>query len=189
MKALVLSPSLCSALDVQARVFEHPWSILVLSELRPLLSGREAISGTSLSNKLMILMRQACSTRDGLFECFRLTPYQIQYTSRDRRYRVTIQQRENAEGVIMVWQIYTRLAGRNSFSFLVSNEGWTLQKEQVSDEAMENLALLGEAGGELIGYFALHNLIPSSSLFNQAVEAHMGQVRAKREAVAQAAGA
>jgi hypothetical protein len=134
-------------------------------------------------------MRQACASRDGLYECFRITPYQIQYTSKDKRYRVTIQQRENAEGTIMVWQIYTRAAGRSSFSFLVSNEGWSLLKEQVSDESMVNLALLGEAGGELIGYFALHNLIPSTSLFNQAVEAHMGQVRAKREAIAQAAGA
>ena len=185
MKALVLSEPLCNALEIQAKVFEHHWSFHVVQELRRLMYGsRETISGTSLSNKLSILMRQGCSTRQGLFDCFRLTPYQIQYVTIDKRYRVTIQQRENADGVIMIWQIYTRKAGRNSFSFLIGPQGWSLLKEQVSEEATENPAILGEVGGELIGFFALQNLLSGDSLFTKAVEAHIEATSSKRLAAA-----
>lgn len=185
MKALVLSEPLCDALEVQAKVFEHHWSFHVVRELRQLMHAtRGAVSGSALSNKLAILMRQGCSTRPGLFDCFRLTPYQIQYTTIDKRYRVTIQQREKEDGVIMIWQIYTRKAGRNSFSFLVNSQGWSLLKEQVSEEAAADPAILGEAGGELIGFFALQNLLSSQSLFTKAVEAHIEALSSKRLAAA-----
>lgn len=180
MKALVLSAPFCSAFEVQALVFEQPWRELVLPELRALLNAPSPVSGTSLSNKLTILMRQGCGTRPGLYHCFRFTPYQVQYVSSDKRYRVTIQQRENAEGVLVVWQISSPRAGRNTFWFLVTQAGWELQSEKVSEQVGENLALLGEAGGEVIGFFALHNLIPKHSLFNRAVEEHMNAISARR---------
>jgi len=119
-----------------------------------------------------VLLRQATSTDPRLYRCFRITQYQIRHKSKDGRYMVTIQQRECGEGVQMIWQFSSRRGGMNSVSFLVTPAGFVPQAEMLSPQCMEDLSLLAEVGGELLGHLVSRDLLPEDSFCAKAVELH-----------------
>jgi hypothetical protein len=180
MKALVLSPALCTALDLQATIFGQTWNGLVVGQLLPLASAKTPATGTAFSNKFDVLLRQATQFDPRLFQCFRITPYQIRHKSKDGRYLVTIQQSEKTDGVMMIWQFTSRKAGMNSVSFLVTAAGFVPQAELVSPQCQENLSLLAEAGGELLGHLVNRNLLPQGSICARAIEERIAAMTAMR---------
>lgn len=166
---------------MQASIFGQTWTGFVVGQLMPLARNTPPMSGAAFTNKFDVLLRQATSIDPRLYRCFRITPYQIRYRSKDNRYVVTIQQRECGEGVQMIWQFSTRRAGMNSVSFLVTPAGFVPQAEMLSPACAEDLCLLAEAGGELLGHLASRDLLPEDSLCSKAVEMHIFTTATVRE--------
>jgi hypothetical protein len=169
-------------------VFGQTWPIRVIADLRALPGGSAQLSGSALTNKFLVLLREACSISEGLFDCFRVTPYQIQYRSWDRRYFVVIQQSNDvADAVETVWQISSKTAGRNSLQFMVHGTGWKLLDEKVSPQSQADLTKLAEAGGEFLGHLVLREILPQDSLFARAVREHVQAVAQLRQGASGAA--
>ncbi len=81
----------------------------------------------------------------------------------------------------MVWQVASRKAGRNTFSFFVSNDGsWTLGEAEISEQCNADLTLLAEVGGEVLGFFTLRRIFREDSPFFRAVQLRMGATEEKK---------
>lgn len=172
LKTLILTGSLCHALQILAQIFGRTWDQYVVGELRRELRRSPPPSGSLLIGMLTSLLQHASETNYGLANRFALTPTQIRYRSSDRRYQVVILQGEGEE-VQLSWQMSTRQAGVSFITYTVSGNNWRCIEWEVSKPCQDDLALLAKIGGEVLGFLAEQKLLPDNSPFIRALEAQV----------------
>jgi hypothetical protein len=184
LRTLVLSSSLCHALQILAQIFGRTWDQYVVGELRRDLRRTPPPSGTLLVTMLTSLLQHSSQTNYGLVNRFVITATQIRYRSADRRYMVVILQGQGDE-VYLTWQMTTRQAGVSFITYTVSGNSWRCIEWQVSKPCQDDLALLAKIGGEVLGFLAERDLLPPGSPFIQALEAQLSAAVGMRESASQ----
>jgi hypothetical protein len=180
---LVLSDSLCKALEVLSQVFGQTWHQPVVSELfRTLRNSPNPPRGHTLSLILTKLVEEASLARPGLSNRFVFSQNQIVYRSADRRYTVLVVQGEGADDLVrVVWQVSQRQVGTSYISYQVRGSTWTPVDWKVSDQCLANLDLLAKAGGEVLGFLEEYKLLPKGSPFQKALDEQVTHAAALRE--------
>ncbi len=177
---LVLTDSLCNALELLAQIFGQSWHLLVVSELRRSLGSPNPPSGQMLAGIIVKLLEEANVSRPGIASRFVVSNNQIVYRSADRRYVVLILQGEG-NSVRVVWQVSVRQAGTSYISYLVNGKSWSVVDWKVADPCLENLGMLAKVGGEVLGFLEEFKLLPAGSPFQRALDDQIIQTSSLRE--------
>ena len=182
---LVLSESLCNALELLAQIFGQSWHLLVVSELRRSLFSANPPSGQMLAGIILKLLEEANISRPGIAARFVVSNNQIVYRSADRRYVVLILQGEG-DSIRMVWQVSVRQAGTSYISYQVHGKSWSVVDWKVADQCLDNLGMLAKVGGEVLGFLEEFKLLPAGSPFQRALDDQIIQTSSLRERAKQA---
>ena len=177
---LVLSESLCIALEVLSQIFGMSWHMFVVSELRRTMNAPTRPSGQILAGILIKLLEEASISRPGTSSRFVISNTQIVYRSADRRYVVLIVQGEG-DSVRVVWQVSVRQAGTTYIAYKVVGKTWQVVDWKVASQSLLNPELLAKAGGEVLGFLEEHNLRPPNSPFQKALDAQIMATSSFRE--------
>ncbi|MDR3690310.1 MAG: hypothetical protein P4L46_13090 [Fimbriimonas sp.] len=180
LQPLVLSDSLCNALEILSQIFGQSWHMPVVGELHRALRSPTPPSGQILAGIILKLLEEANMSRPGIATRFVVSHNQIVYRSADRRYVVLILQGDG-HTVRVVWQVSVRQAGTSYISYQVYGSSWSVVDWKVAEPCLNDLALLAKTGGEVLGFLEQYNLLPTGSPFERALDAQVVQASTLRE--------